>query len=336
MLKNLFARQPYTTQDQHWLWLSGSMLLICMLLVASLLFLIGVQGLSFFWPSDGDEAVWTRFFHNIGLFLTQAPTDHNQSGGIFPALFGTVTMVLLMTLFVTPIGVLSAVYLSEFATQNSVTRLLRIAIYNLAGVPSIVFGVFGLIFFVYILGGSIDQLFFSDSLPAPTYGTPGLIWVSLTLALLTLPVVIVATEEGLSRIPEDYRSGCLALGATQSEMLWKVVLPLTTPAMLTGVILAIARAAGEVAPLMLVGVVRSAPELPIDSQFPFLHLDRNVMHLGYHIFDLGMQSPAGSDVMPIVFAASLVLITLVLMLNLTAIIIRQGLRRRFQHYNQHP
>lgn len=321
--------------DQQWLWLSGSMLIICLVLVAALLFLIGVKGLSYFWPTDTSGSSWSIFFQNIGLFLSQAPTNHNQSGGIFPALFGTVTMVLLMTLFVTPIGVLSAVYLSEFAKQNTFTRLLRIAIYNLAGIPSIVFGVFGLIFFVYILGGSLDQLFFSESLPTPTYGTPGLIWVSLTLALLTLPVVIVATEEGLSRIPDHYRSGCLALGATQTEMLWKVVLPLTTPAMLTGVILAVARAAGEVAPLMLVGVVSSAPELPIDSDFPFLHLDRNVMHLGYHIFDLGMQSPVGSDVMPIVFAASLVLITLVITLNLTAIVIRQGLRRRFHQYSQH-
>lgn len=335
MRQTLKVNYPRHSHDQLWLWLSGSMLLICLLLVAGLLFLLGVKGLGFFWPSDNDGAVWMRFLDNIRLFLSQPPSNNNQSGGIFPALFGTVTMVLLMTLFVTPIGVLSAVYLSEYASQNHFTRLLRIAIYNLAGVPSIVFGVFGLIFFVYILGGGLDALFFADRLPTPTYGTPGLIWVSLTLALLTLPVVIVATEEGLARIPEGYRSGCLALGATQSEMLWRVVLPLTTPAMLTGIILAIARAAGEVAPLMLVGVVKSAPALPIDSTFPFLHLDRNVMHLGYHIFDLGMQSPVGSDVMPVVFAAALVLISLVVTLNLTAIIIRQRLRRRFYRYSQH-
>ncbi|QEW08270.1 phosphate ABC transporter permease PstA [Nitrincola iocasae] len=322
-------------QDLLWLWFCGSMLLLSLMLVAALLLLIGTQGLSHFWPEAGEPQRLVRFLQNIWLFLSEPPRENNQAGGIFPALFGTITMVFLMTLLVTPIGVLAAIYLSEYARQNLMTRVLRIAIYNLAGVPSIVFGVFGLVFFVYILGGSVDKLFYSEQLPTPTYGTPGLIWVSLTLALLTLPVVIVATEEGLSRIPKDYRSGCLALGATQTEMLWRVVLPMTTPAILTGIILAIARAAGEVAPLMLVGVVRTASQLPIDTTFPYLHLDRNVMHLGYHIFDVGMQSPAGSDVMPLVFAAALILVTLVITLNLTAIIIRQRLRQRFRQFTRH-
>ena len=327
--------QRWLRQDLLWLWLCGSMLLLSLMLVAALLLLIGVQGLSHFWPPADTSQPWLTFINNLWLFLSEAPRQNNLEGGIFPALFGTITLVFLMTLFVTPIGVLAAVYLSEYARQNRLTRILRIAIYNLAGVPSIVFGVFGLVFFVYILGGSIDRLFYAEHLPTPTYGTPGLIWVSLTLALLTLPVVIVATEEGLSRIPEAYRSGCLALGATQTEMLWRVGLPMTTPAILTGIILAIARAAGEVAPLMLVGVVRAAPHLPIDSTFPYLHLDRNVMHLGYHIFDIGMQSPAGSDMMSQVFAAALILVALVITLNLTAIIIRQRLRRRFRQYTLH-
>ncbi len=171
------------------------------------------------------------------------------------------------------------------------TRLVRIAVNNLAGVPSVVYGVFGLGFFVYFLGGSIDQLFFKESLPTPTFGTPGLLWASLTLAILTVPVVIVATEEGLSRVPRAIREGSLALGATKAETLWRTVLPMTASAMITGLILAVARAAGEVAPLMLVGVVKLAPSLPLDTNAPFLHLDRKFMHLGFHIYDVGFQSP---------------------------------------------
>ncbi|NDL71910.1 phosphate ABC transporter permease PstA [Vreelandella alkaliphila] len=263
-------------------------------------------------------------------FISGEPREANTAGGIFPAIFGTVTMVLLMSLIVSPFGVLAAIYLREYAHQGPLLRLIRISVYNLAGVPSIVYGVFGLGFFIYTLGGSIDQLFYSDRLPSPTFGSPALIWVSLTLALLTLPVVIVSTEEGLSRIPSNIRQGSLALGATKSETLWKVVVPIATPAMMTGMILAIARAAGEVAPLMLVGVVKLAPTLPVDGTFPFLHLDRQIMHLGFHIYDVGFQSPNVEAARPLVYATALVLVLLIIVLNLAAISIRNRLRERYR------
>jgi phosphate transport system permease protein len=263
-------------------------------------------------------------------FLTDEPREANTEGGIFPAIFGTVTMVIVMSIMVTPFGVLAAIYLREYAKQGVVLRLIRISVYNLAGVPSIVYGVFGLGFFVYFLGGSIDQLFYPESLPAPTFGTPGLFWASLTLALLTLPVVIVSTEEGLSRIPSTIRQGSLALGATKAETLWKVVVPLATPAMMTGLILAIARAAGEVAPLMLVGVVKLAPSLPIDGNYPYLHLDQKIMHLGFHVYDVGFQSPSVEAARPLVYATSLVLVLLIIILNITAIKIRNTLREKYR------
>jgi len=263
-------------------------------------------------------------------FMSGDPREANTEGGIFPAIFGTVTMVFLMSLVVTPFGVLAAIYLREYARQGPLLKMIRVSVYNLAGVPSIVYGVFGLGFFVYTIGGSMDQLFFPEALPSPTFGTPGLIWASLTLALLTLPVVIVSTEEGLSRIPSTIRQGSLALGATKAETLWKVVVPLATPAMMTGMILAIARAAGEVAPLMLVGVVKLAPTLPIDSYFPFIHLDRKIMHLGFHIYDVGFQSPNAEAARPLVYATALVLVGLIVMLNLTAISIRNRLREKYR------
>ncbi|MEM7054038.1 MAG: phosphate ABC transporter permease PstA, partial [Pseudomonadota bacterium] len=259
-------------------------------------------------------------------FLTGFPREANTEGGIFPAIFGTVTMVLIMSVLVTPFGVLAAIYLREYAKQGPILKVIRVSVYNLAGVPSIVFGVFGLGFFVYLLGGSIDNLFFPERLPAPTFGTPGLFWASLTLALLTLPVVIVSTEEGLARIPRTIREGSLALGATKWETLWKVVVPLSAPAMMTGLILAVARAAGEVAPLMLVGVVKLAPSLPIDGEFPYLHLERKIMHLGFHIYDVGFQSPNVEAARPLVYATALTLVLLILILNLTAIAIRNRLR----------
>jgi len=235
---------------------------------------------------------------------------------------------------VTPFGVVAAVYLREYAKQGPLTRLIRIAVNNLAGVPSIVYGVFGLGFFVYFLGGNLDQLFYPEALPAPTFGTPGLMWASLTLALLTLPVVIVATEEGLARIPSSVREGSLALGATKAETLWRTVLPMSTPAMMTGLILAVARAAGEVAPLMLVGVVKLAPALPLDGNSPFLHLDRKFMHLGFHIYDVGFQSPNVEAARPLVYATALLLVVIIVALNLTAIAIRNRLRERYRELEQ--
>lgn len=263
-------------------------------------------------------------------FMSGYPREANTEGGIFPAIFGTVMMVFIMSIVVSPFGVLAAIYLREYAKQGPVTRIVRISVNNLAGVPSIVFGVFGLGFFVYFLGGNIDRLFFPEALPAPTFGSPGLIWASLTLALLTLPVVIVSTEEGLTRIPRAMREGSLALGATKAETLWKVIVPVATPAMMTGLILAVARAAGEVAPLMLVGVVKLAPNLPVDGQFPYLHLERRIMHLGFHIYDVGFQSPNAEAARPLVYATALILVLLILVLNLTAIAVRNRLRERYR------
>ncbi|WP_031437226.1 phosphate ABC transporter permease PstA [Methylobacter tundripaludum] len=263
-------------------------------------------------------------------FLTDEPREANTEGGIFPAIFGTVMMVMMMSIIVTPFGVIAAVYLREYAKQGFITRLIRISVNNLAGVPSIVYGVFGLGFFVYILGGNIDQLFFPEAAPAPVYGTPGLLWASITLALLTLPVVIVSTEEGLARIPRSIREGSLALGATKLETLWLTVLPMASPAMMTGLILAVARAAGEVAPLMLVGVVKLAPTLPLDGNYPFLHLDRKFMHLGFHIYDVGFQSPNVEAARPLVYATSLLLVLVIVGLNLSAILIRNHLREKYR------
>ena len=271
-----------------------------------------------------------EYVGNLGRFLSEDPREANTEGGVFPAIFGTVLMVLLMSVVVTPFGVIAAVYLREYAKQGPLVRAIRIAVNNLAGVPSIVYGVFGLGFFVYFLGGNIDQLFFAEALPSPTFGTPGLIWASLTLALLTVPVVIVSTEEGLTRIPRNLREGSMALGATQAETLFKVILPMASPAILTGVILAVARAAGEVAPLMLVGVVKLAPTLPIDGTFPYLHLDRKFMHLGFHIYDVGFQSPNVEAARPLVYATSLLLVILIVSLNLTAITLRGRLERVYK------
>lgn len=270
------------------------------------------------------------FFHSLWKFISEDPREANTEGGIFPAIFGTVLMVMLMSVFVTPLGVIAAVYLKEYAHQGMFTRFIRIAVNNLAGVPSIVYGVFGLGFFVYTLGGSIDQLFFPEALPSPTFGTGGLFWASLTLALLTLPVVIVSTEEGLSRIPRSIREGSLALGATKWETLWRTVLPMASPGIMTGLILAVARAAGEVAPLMLVGVVKLAPSLPLDGNAPFLHLDRKFMHLGFHIYDVGFQSPNVEAARPLVYATALLLVVVIVLLNLVAIQVRNRLSERYR------
>jgi len=270
------------------------------------------------------------FFSQIGSFVSDDPREANTEGGVFPAIFGTVLMVLLMTIIVSPLGVIAAIYLHEYAGNNALTKLLRIAVINLAGVPSIVYGVFGLGFFVYMVGGSLDQLFYAETLPSPTFGTPGVMWSAITLAILTLPVVIVSTEEGLSRIPSAMRHGSLALGATKIETLWRIILPIASPAIMTGIILAIARAAGEVAPLMLVGVVKMAPNLPLDGNFPFLHLDRKFMHLGFHIYDVGFQSPNVEAARPLVYATALLLVTIIVCLNMTAVSIRNRLREKYK------
>ena len=262
-------------------------------------------------------------------FVSDNPREANTEGGIFPAIFGTVLMVLIMSIVVMPFGIVAALYLREYARQGVMVRIVRICVNNLAGVPSIVFGVFGVGFFLYGIGGVIDAVFFKEALPSPTFGTGGILWASLTLALLTVPVVIVATEEGLAAVPRNIREGSLALGATKFETTWKVVIPSALPAILTGLILAVARATGEVAPLMITGVVKLAPDLPIDGHFPFLHLERKFMHLGFHIYDLGFQSPNAEAAKPMVFMTAFLLILMVVVLNITAIIIRNRLRKKY-------
>ena len=269
------------------------------------------------------------FFRNIGNFLTNEPREANTEGGVFPAIFGTFVMTVLMSLAVTPFGVLAAIYLREYAKEGFLVRAVRVAINNLAGVPSIVFGVFGLGFFVYFVGGGIDKIFFWESLPTPTFGTGGIFWASLTLAFLTVPVVIVAAEEALASVPRGMREGSFACGASKWQTIQRIVIPAAAPGILTGIILAMARGASEVAPLMLVGVVKLAPNLPIDGIFPFIHLERKFMHLGFHIYDLGFQSPDSEAAIPMVFATTLLLITLVVVLNLGAIVIREHLRKKY-------
>jgi len=269
------------------------------------------------------------YFSRWGEFLSEEPREANTEGGVMPAIFGTFAMTLLMVIVVAPFGVVTALYLREYAKQGRVVAIVRISVNNLAGVPSIVYGVFGLGFFAYLMGGSIDALFYPERLPSPTFGTGGLLWASLTLALLTVPVVIVATEEALAAVPRSMREGSLACGASKWQTIRNIVLPRAMPGIMTGLILAMARGAGEVAPLMLVGVVKLAPELPIDGFFPFIHLERSFMHLGFHIYDVGFQSRNSEAGKPMVFVTTMLLIGLIFIMNIGAILIRSRLKRRF-------
>ncbi|PAR38723.1 phosphate ABC transporter, permease protein PstA [Vibrio metoecus] len=309
------------------------------------LYLVDMQGetvsvplseiLDFWYPNDMNFAEkLAEWGKQAWRFLSDSPRESNSEGGVFPAIFGTVFLVIIMSIIVMPLGVIAAIYLHEYAKEGAFTRMIRVAVINLAGVPSIVYGVFGLGFFVYTIGASVDNLFYAERLPTPTFGTPGLLWSALTLAVLTLPVVIVATEEGLSRIPISVRHGSLALGATQFETLWRIVLPMASPAIITGLILAIARAAGEVAPLMLVGAVKLASSLPVDAEFPFVHLERKFMHLGFHIYDIGFQTNNIEAARPLVYATSFLLVTVIVALNLTAISIRNNLREKYRTLGQ--
>lgn len=343
------------------------------------------------------------YFSRWGEFLGGDPRNANTEGGVFPVIFGTVVMTVLLSIAVVPLGVIAALYLREYAKQGFITSTIRVAVNNLAGVPSIVYGVFGLGFFCYTLGQYIDggpqaahviprfswwftaggvalliagataigsllrtsrhregaflkwlpivggimwvvavglvvQLFiglpyfngfFEAKLPSPTYGGRGLLWGSLTLALLTLPVVIVATEEAIAAVPKTMREGSYGAGASKWQTIVRIVLPQALPGIMTGMILAMARGAGEVAPLMLVGAVKLAPDLPLSAHFPFLHPERSFMHLGFHIYDLGFQSPDSEAARPFVWTTTLLLIAIVLLLNLVAIIMRARLRARF-------
>jgi phosphate transport system permease protein len=270
------------------------------------------------------------FFARFWRFLSESPRDANSDGGVWPAIFGTFLMTVLMTIFVVPFGVLAALYLREYAKQGVMISAVRIAVNNLAGVPSIVFGVFGLGFFCYLVGGWVDRTFYADALPTPTFGGGGILWASLTLALLTVPVVIVATEEALAAVPRSLREASIACGASKWQTIRRVVLPHASPGILTGMILAMARGAGEVAPLMLTGVVKAAERLPLDGHAPYVHAERRFMHLGFHVYDTGFESPNVDASTPLVYSTTLVLIVLVLLLNLGATLLRNRLRRKFR------
>lgn len=252
-------------------------------------------------------------------FLTQAPREGMTAGGIFPAIVGMVEMVLLMTVAGVPVGVATAIYLHEYApAQSRLTRLIRIAVANLAGVPSIVFGLFGLGFFVQFLGAGIDKLFFGGQ---KVYGQPALVWAALTMAVLTLPVVIVATEEALRAVPRELREASLALGATKFQTVIHVVVPQASAGILTGMILAVSRGAGEVAPILFTGAAYFLPHLPkgLSSQF---------MTPSYHVYVLATQSPDVDATKPILYTTVLVLVALTFVLNIAAVVVRARVRRQ--------
>lgn len=282
-------------------------------------------------PNSMGLAAKSRFYAaKVGELLSAEPRESNTEGGLFPAILGTVMLIFTMSVFSFPFGVMAGVYLREYARQGMMVQLVRIAVNNLAGIPSIVYGIFGLGFFVYGVGGSIDRIFFPERLPTATFGTGGILWASLTLGLLTVPVVIVATEEALGTIPRAIREGSLSLGATKFQTLVRIILPMASPGIMTGFILSMARAAGEVAPLMITGVVKLAPALPLDGTFPYLHLDRKFMHLGFHIYDIGFQSPNVEAAKPMVFVTTLLLLTIVLVMSSLAIVLRNKMRERYR------
>lgn len=253
-------------------------------------------------------------------FLTSPPQQGMESGGIFPAIVGTIALVLLMVIGGVPIGVLTAIYLHEYTRPDSkIARVVRLAINNLAGVPSIVFGLFGLGFFIGFIGSGIDSTFYGGG--RPVWGQPAIIWAALTLSLLTLPVVIISTEEALRAIPRELKDASYALGATKIQTLWRVIIPQALPGIFTGAILAISRGAGEVAPIMFTGAAYYLPYLPkkLNDQF---------MELGYHVYIMATQSPDVEKTKPILFGTVLVLLLLTFLLNLTAILIRSRMRRR--------
>ena len=291
---------------------------------------VTIENLDHSWQPN-QMGVVSKSFHygkNMWKLFWEEPREANTEGGLFPAIFGTVILIFIMSTVSFPIGVITGIYLKEYATDGILVRMVHITVNNLAGIPSIVYGIFGLSFFVYGIGGQIDSIFFADSLPTPTFGTGGILWASLTLGLLTIPVVIVATEEALSAIPRGIKEGSMALGTTKLQMLTKVLLPMATPGIMTGFILAMSRAAGEVAPLMLTGVVKMAPSLPLDGTFPFLHLDRKFMHLGFHIYDLGFQSPNVDAAKPMVYMTALILMGMIILLNVIVMYLRNRMKQQ--------
>ena len=317
-------------RDRFWslvmIGLSASMVSTIMLIATGLFLLLfgsAVQWLISVSASrdiSAIELLYDTVFTGVGL-------SYGLSA-ILPAIFGTLALVMLMTLFIAPLGIATALYLTEYARRTWYTKLIRISIMNLAGVPAIIYGVFGLGFFVYGLGGQVDELFFSDRLPSPTFGTPGLLWAALTLALLNLPIVIVAITEGLDSLPSDLREASIALGATKGETVFRAVLPAALPSVFTGLILATARAAGEVAPLLLVGAVKYAPSLPFSAKAPFIELEQKFMHVGFQLFDAVLFNRVGPGDLGWIATVALVLVVLILTLNLIAVALRAIILRR--------
>jgi len=300
--------------------LSASMVTTIILISSGLFLLLVTSALSWLIGGSGPEgANWSTKLYS--LVFTGSDLGNGISA-VFPAIFGTLALVILMTVFVAPLGVATALYLTEYARPTWYTKLIRISITNLAGVPAIIYGVFGLGFFVYGLGGQVDQLFFSDQLPNPTFGTPGLLWAALTMALLNLPIVIVAVTEGLDALPSDLREASVALGATQGETVFKAVLPAAMPSVFTGLILATARTAGEVAPLLLVGAVKFAPSLPFSERLPFIELEQKFMHVGFQLFDAVLFNRVDPGDLGWIASVALVLVLLISSLNLIAIAVR--------------
>jgi len=264
--------------------------------------------------------VWFGWSTVTWEFLTAQPREGMTAGGIFPAIFGTCLLVLLSTIVVVPFGVCVAIYFSEYANRASFLYLAtRQAVDNLAGVPSIVFGLFGLGFFVLFVGRGVDQALYGGQLH---YGQPALIWAALTMAALTLPTVIVSVEEALRAVPQVYRDASAALGATRAQTIFNVVLPQAFPGVLTGTILAVSRASGEVAPILFVGAAYFLPHLP--SQ-----LNDQFMHLGYHVFVMATQSPDVEATKPLLYSTVLVLLLLTFLLNTVAVMMRTRLRAKF-------
>jgi phosphate transport system permease protein len=252
-------------------------------------------------------------------FLTGNPTEGMTKGGIFPAIFGTFLLVIMMSLAGVPVGTMTAIYLSEYSSSRSIlARLIRFAVNTLAGVPAIVFGLFGLGFFVQFVGSGLDQMSGGETL---RWGQPNILWASLTMALLTLPVVIVSVEEAIRTVPKELREASLALGATRWQTITRVVIPHSFTGILTGGILAVSRGAGEVAPILFTGAAYFLPHLPdaLSDQF---------MELGYHVYIMSTQSPDVEATRGIQYATTLVLLLLTFTLNFSAIFLRYRLRSR--------
>lgn len=262
-------------------------------------------------------------------FIFDDPKNNMTEGGIWPAIFGTIAVTFIMILFAVPLGVFSAIYLNEYAKDSIFTRIIRTSINNLAGVPSIVFGLFGLGFFILFVGRNMDEVLQTGLL----FGQPALLWAAATLAVLVLPIVIVSTLEALNSVPKSHRDASYGLGATKWQTIKNVVLPQARPGILTGTILAISRGAGETAPILFLGAAFFLPNLPVtdlcigDYCIPIINPAKQFMYLAYHIFILATQSSNPTKTLPLQYGSTLVLIALTFLLNITAIIFRYRFRK---------